>query len=323
MVETTSVETTRVETTRVETTTASCHPPSPATHAAPANRSASFCPPHDTSIPGSSVPTLPKYLPPPLREKRLIQAKPPPTSLPAHPKRPGGWLVLTVPMQARTSHHSTARHGSLRMPAPAHPAPGCPRLVPMVPSLSPRPSPQPEEAEHLQAAAKGRLARWRNVRTPARARPAPGAGVKARGWRRALGRGQRTPPRFLKYSHAQLFLKVALGKSALRLENGRRSGGLHLGQCYAAGAKVRGRRQSRGWRREAPTRRQRLRGAGSGGFPFISPWRQRPGSPPQPQASPLLPPRHPSEGQGGAQRVPQPPRYRRHRVSTRVSPPHA
>ena len=59
-----TVVTTTVQTTKVETTTASCHPPRPATHAAAAIPSTSLCPPHHTVIPGSPVPTLPKYLTP-------------------------------------------------------------------------------------------------------------------------------------------------------------------------------------------------------------------------------------------------------------------
>lgn len=63
MVATTTVETTAFETIWAETTTVSCHPRHPATRAAPASPGASLCPSHDAGIPGSPVPTLPKYLP--------------------------------------------------------------------------------------------------------------------------------------------------------------------------------------------------------------------------------------------------------------------
>lgn len=126
-----------------------------------------------------------------------------------HPGEQGGtrgfhpssspWKSRPAPMQARTSRCSTAGSGSLPSSSRS-PSPGVPRLVPIVPS-SPQPSPQPEEAEHLREVLRRRLARRRSVRTPA------GAGVEAR-LARSPGTGPaHTPSRFLKYGHAELFLR--------------------------------------------------------------------------------------------------------------------
>lgn len=93
----TIVKTTSVETTGVETTTAWCHPPHLATHAALTSAGTSLCPPHDTGIPGSPVPTLPKYLPPFLSKKRLIQAN---THTPHSPPVPSAPLLAHLERSA-------------------------------------------------------------------------------------------------------------------------------------------------------------------------------------------------------------------------------
>lgn len=124
-----------------------------------------------------------------------------------HPGKAGGgtrgfhptsspWQSRPAPTQARTSHRSTAGRGSLRSSTEywlllTQPR-GPPSLVHIAVS-PPRPSPQPEEAEHLQAAARQWLARRRSVWTPACA-AGTGRGRRGQGWRRALGRGQPTPP---------------------------------------------------------------------------------------------------------------------------------
>lgn len=113
-----------------------------------------------------------------------------------HPTSPP-WKSRLAPMQAGTSRRSTAGGGSLHSSSRS-PCPGVPPFVPIVPS-SPQPSPQPEEAEHLREVLRRRLARRRSVRTP--------AGVEA-GLARSPGPGPaHTPSRFLKYGHAELFLR--------------------------------------------------------------------------------------------------------------------